>query len=138
MFSKSGTALLSAAALAAIVAMAAGPGAAQASLVAYEGFNYPSGTNLSVAATTGSGFAGNWALGDNPSYTTSMSVTSGSLSYSNLVTSNNKATGATSYAVVTENLASPFNTAAGTTTWYSLLLQTPASSYGTGGNFPYA
>jgi hypothetical protein len=106
------------------VILACSPTAARADLIAYEGFNYPVGTNLN-GQNGGSGFAGAWAPGGfNASIFNHLTIGAGSLAFDNLLTSGNHASAGATTAIagLTRPLAQSLG-APGTTAYLSFLLR---------------
>jgi hypothetical protein len=104
--------------------LASGPTSARADLIAYEGFNYPTGTNLN-GQNGGSGFAGAWVPGGfNASIFNHLTIAPGSLAFDDLLTSGNHASAGATNAIagLTRHLAQPLGTP-GTTAYLSFLLR---------------
>jgi MYXO-CTERM domain-containing protein len=101
------------------------PTAANAALLAYDGFNYaPAGSDLS-GNSGGLGFSSAWRPGGfNASINTNYDVQTGSLSFGGLVTSGNRVstTAVTAIAGLTRDLFTPLGVS-GTTRYASFLLR---------------
>ncbi len=114
------------------LALAGGSTSARADLMAYEGFNYPVGTNLN-GQNGGVGFAGPWAPGGfNASVFNHLTIGSGSLTFDNLLISGNHASAGAQNAIagLTRPLAQPLGTP-GTVSYISFLLR-PEGTLGQG------
>ena len=117
--------------LAALTVLAAGR-ASDAALLAYEGFDYAVGSDVS-GQSGGTGFSGPWAPGGfNASISDHLDVAAGSVPFGLLLTNGNRAASGPTNAIagVTRPLAVPVG-ADGTTRYFSVVLR-PEGTLGAG------